>query len=250
MAKKKGKKNNQKQVEVVSPPENLKAVNTTATEESSANEEAQQQTLPPPDDAPNNETLVTGSTSVPDHNIEAIQDTPSEDKASMVAKTSDNGETTEPVEDDHVHASEVAPEEDTVPSNADSELIAAAPEDKAGKPSAAEPHGIKEAEQPPTVLSDDSEAVLESNDPTELTSETISDDLLQPEHQDESFTPKAVEPTLPAVVEIPVTEIEPLDTAQAEVDAPLPADPKDGAPNLEDTASTEPAVAATEQKTQ
>jgi hypothetical protein len=125
MAKKKNKKNTQKQVEVVSPPEELKAVNTTATEEPSANEEAEQQLPPPPVDAPtNNEIPVAGSTSIPDHDLEASQDTPSEDQTSMVAEALHNGETAEPSVDDHVHMSEASPEEEPVEPITDAELVA------------------------------------------------------------------------------------------------------------------------------
>jgi hypothetical protein len=237
MAKKKNKKNTQKQVEVVSPPEELKAVNTTATEEPSANEEAEQQLPPPPVDAPtNNEIPVAGSTSIPDHDLEASQDTPSEDQTSMVAEALHNGETAEPSVDDHVHMSEASPEEEPVEPITDAELAAPVSEPEVEKPSATEPHKIEEVEQPLTELPDDSQAVPE--------------DVLGPEAQDEPAAPEVVEPTPTAVVEDPITESEPVDTSQTEVDAPLPVDLEDGAVHLEDAASTEPDVAAVQEETQ
>jgi hypothetical protein len=220
---------------VLSPPEELKAVNTTATEEPSANEEARKQSPPPPVDAPNDEIPVAGSTSVPDHDLEATQDTPSEDQTSMVAETLNNGGTTEPPVDDHVHMSEAAPEDEPVAPITDTEPLAPAPEPELEEPPAAEPHEIKEAEQPLTVLPDDSPAIPEG--------------VSQPE-QDESAAPEVVESTPPAVAESSVAEVDALDTAQPEADAPLPVDLEGDAIHLENAASTEPDVAAVQEDTQ
>jgi hypothetical protein len=105
MAKKKGKKSNQKQGEVASLPATIDPAPEIATEESpaaSATTEAQQQPLAPPLEMANGGDVVEGSTSSTDQHLEVVQDGPSEDEPSVLTASSNNNETTQSIPNDHV----------------------------------------------------------------------------------------------------------------------------------------------------
>jgi hypothetical protein len=175
MAKKKSKKNNQKQVEVASPPGNLKPASAVATEESPPNEatpEAQQQSLAPPLEAANDEVSV-GPTPVPDLNLEHIQDKPREDEVSTFTGDMDNNKSTPPFEQDHTDASE---EQATV-SNTDTREHGPTEEAQTSEIPLPQPSIVEAAEQLKAEPTDAVAPQLESTTESEVVARTGSDGL-------------------------------------------------------------------------
>ncbi|KAH3945752.1 hypothetical protein HBI56_095040 [Parastagonospora nodorum] len=250
MAKKKNKKNNQKQAEVAAPPENLKAVNNTATEESPANEETQQLSPAPPLEPPSDDTPVVDSTSVPDQNLESTQDTPSEDKSSMLADATTDGEKIESAEPDHVHTDTPVQDAETVMGTVESqpELPAEENEPEADSsdpiPAAdadvdsADPVPAVDAEELPLESSDDQQVLSEPIEPTEEVPQPVSDVVLDEESQVQ----------LAEDQEAPTSSTE-LDNAETENQAPELDETAVDAPdivNAVDNAEPEGVVTSTE----
>jgi hypothetical protein len=121
MAKKKSKKPSSKQTDVATPLENIKPAPATTTEpDSTSPPEAQQQPAPTPLDPANEEPSLGGSTHLHDHNLEAVQDNPTELEPSTAAESATKSETTQPLEVGHVDLSTAELEEQTAVSMGES----------------------------------------------------------------------------------------------------------------------------------
>jgi hypothetical protein len=233
MAKnKKNKKVIQKAVEVVAPPESNKpAAETTTEPNSTATPEAQQQPAPTPFEPTNEEPPLSGSTSVPDQNVEAVQDNPTELEPSTVAESTSKSETAQL---DHVDMSTAAPEEQTVTSMGESQ---------SHLPTEEEPRlsVIEAEEQSHTGPSDASEILPEA---PVVTASEESNTLLDGESQAEIDGARPLELPSSTITESVVTESEIIDTNQTGVEAPVTVDANNGSSHLEGINPTEVEIEA------
>lgn len=114
MAKKKSKKNAQKQVEVAAPPDNLEPTAEPATEDPPASEvapEAEEQLLIPPPEAPGVDLPANDSTSIPEQIPGKIQDMPVKDEPPAEVSSTAVHQATTSLEPDHVDTNTLVAEE-------------------------------------------------------------------------------------------------------------------------------------------
>jgi hypothetical protein len=132
MAKKKSKKSAQKQVEVLSPPDNIEPATAVATEEPSANEatpDVPGPSLAPPPEVTNGE-VTDGPTSVPGPDLEDVHAEPREDGAPVVEEVppsslvDDHVETNSPVSEQPLVTEERPTVTEEEPIVAGNELVA------------------------------------------------------------------------------------------------------------------------------
>jgi hypothetical protein len=250
MAKKKSKKNNQKQAEVASAPENLKTVNTTATEESPANEEAQQEPLAPPLE-PSDETPVVDSTFTPDQNLESTQDTPNEDKSSMLVDAANDGETTQSTESDHVHINTAAPEDDAVEQTIQTQSDAPPEEVKTEEEGPAVPVEVADAaEHVTTVPSEDQQALPEPIQAADDASQDVPDAILDEQSLEQPAETELAATTSSIIQESLETKSNDPIVDEPEVNSPTPVDETDDVLHQGDTPLPEPVVMEVEQQPQ
>jgi hypothetical protein len=232
MAKKKSKKTTQKQVEVETPPESIKPVAATSTDpNSTATPEAEQQPAPTSFEATNDEPALSGSTAVPDQNVEAVQGNPSELEPSTAAESTVEGEETQSSEVDHVDISTAASEELTIASMGESQSHLATEEEP-------EPPVIETEALSHNGPSDISEILLETVAAPVVTASEEPNTLLDGELQADIDGAQPTAPPSSAVAESVVTDREILDDNQPDVEAPVTVESHD----LEGTNSTKAEV--------
>jgi hypothetical protein len=232
MAKKKSKKTTQKQVEVETPLESIKPVAATSTEpDSTATPEAEPQPTPTPLEAANDEAPLSGSTPVPDQNVEAVQDHPIELEPSTVAESTIKSEETQPSTLDHVDESTAAPEELTVVSMGESQSHV--PTEEEPQPSAIEAEALSHIGP-----SDASEILPEAVADPVITASEEPDTLLNGESQAEADGAQPAELPSLTVTESVVTDREILDDNQPDIEAPVTVESHDDPSHLEGTIST------------
>jgi hypothetical protein len=253
MAKKKGKKNAQKQVEVASPPDNVEPASAVATEESPANEatpEAQEPLLAPLL-AASNDQVPAGPTSMPDPNLEHIQVEPRENEVPSV-----KDEVPPPLEPDHVDATPTSPEQNyEVPATELQEPSQAQDADpreiSSAQPSVIE--AIEPSDAKPIDIADSQLDAPIAAAPTDLTAtaptDSKSDDLLDGEPQaipdedqaadlqTELFSPVEPQPTIVSEDLLHTDQARDVDVTGAEV--PVAVDVSDETPSLEVSKVTE-----------
>jgi hypothetical protein len=227
MAKKKSKKSSLKQTEVATPLESSQpAASTTTDPDSTSPPEAQQQPAPTPLEPANGEPSSSGSTHLHDHNLEAVQDKPTELEPSMVAESATNSETTQPLEVGHVDISTAALDDQTVVSMGESQS-----------------HVPTEEEPQPSIIETEDQAHNAAPDAPEVLPEAVVAPVVT---ASEANTPLDVdgEPQAEVDAELPTEEVmipdgETLDTDQAGAEGPVPADSNDGPSHLEGAETTE-----------
>jgi hypothetical protein len=242
MAKKKSKKSSQKQAEVATPLESIKPVAATTTEpDSTSPPEAQQEPAPTPLEPANDEPSLGGSTSLPDHNLEAAQDNPTELEPSTVAESTTKSDITlEPSELDHVDMS-------TAPAAPKEQTVVPMGESQSHVPNEEE-HQLStiEAEEPSHIgPSDASEITPEGVEALAEAAPEDSNTPLEGEPQPELGGEQPAEMTSSTAEEDVVINGEVLDT-QTGVDAPVTADSSDDPSHPEGTETVE-AEAETQQ---
>jgi hypothetical protein len=238
MAKKKNKKNNQKQGDAVSLPEGIDPPPATATEESSApgtTFEAQEQLLAPPLETTNGEDPVQGPTSLTDQHHEVAQDRPSESEPSMVAGSSSNSGTTQSFGNDHMSMATGALNEEHVTPAADVQVHTTT-EEKGIQPPVEETvhhsqtlHKVLNTVPEPTVVAD-------LTVPTQ--SNTLSDSGLRVD----VVEPQAAELSVSTATEDPLTARETPYSDPSGLGAPMNIDVKDSTSHLDDINPREPVV--------
>lgn len=253
MAKKKSKKNNQKQVEVAAPPDSPKPTAVPTVEESPANEatpDAQQQSLAPPE-AAGDELPETGSTSVPERTPGDIQDKPGEDETPIDAGSSKSGEMTSPVESGHVQATSAPSEETATVSGAELQDQTPAEEEDTHRIAADHPKQPHFASNDITAAASNSTSAEEAIAPVE--SNAVQGDESQldsgreptPLTLPEDSTQAAVQTS--DVPEMSVNAQHSHDMDQTNAEAPISIETREELPNAEMTTAMEPTMAEPEQ---
>jgi hypothetical protein len=228
------KKKTQKQVEVLSPPDNIEPATAVATEEPSANEatpDVPGPSLAPPPEVTNGE-VTDGPTSVPGPDLEDVHAEPREDGAPVVEEVTpsslvdDHVETNSPVSEQPLVADErptVTEEEPIIPRN---ELVATEEE-----PIVTEEEPIV-TEEEPIVTEEEPIATEEEPIATEEEPVVVEEESLVTETQEQLVVTEAVEPPHETSVDLVDAQLdttsEPAVVASAE---PILEEPLDGEPH-------------------
>jgi hypothetical protein len=224
MAKKKSKKSLQKQVEVGTPLESIKPVAATSTEPNSTSTPEAEQPTPTPFEAANDEVPLSGSPTVPDPNVEAVQDHPMELEPSTVAESTIESDTRQPSKLDHVDLSTAPPEDLTVASMGESQS-----------------HVPTEEETQPSVTEAEALSHTGPSDASEVLPETVAVSVVTASEESNTLLDGAqpAEPPSLTIEESVVTDREILHDNQPDIEAPVTVVSHDDPSHLESTISTE-----------
>jgi hypothetical protein len=199
MAKKKTKKNNQKQVETQPQPDSLHTATTVTTEvpTESATSEIQQHSITPPSKTTNDEGSVGGSVAVLHQTHEAIQDQPGEEEEpSRVTDYSNDGSTTKSIEHGDKDVTTTVPIDEPAASTIDgSDHVAT--ENKEIQLS------VKESAEPPQSVHSNAAAVVP---------ESVVPDVMHPTQSDAYTTGSQAEAEMePPTVPLPTSVADDID---------------------------------------